>query len=148
MNKERMDELFTKACKGVIKQGKQSEKNGTCVYRGEGNLKCAVGHMIPDKMYNEKMEYNSFVNLCDTSYSWVTEDFAKHFGYDSTKEMTRYLAKKGSSGHISGHIFGQLQDIHDGCPNGPDFVKDFKRYALSLARKYKLKKSVEYLTSI
>lgn len=141
MNKERMDELFLKACKGVIKQKRQSKDiNGTCMYRN-GNLKCAVGHMIPDKMYTKEMEYHTFLNLCSYVEPWVNDDFAKHFGYDSQKEMERYVSK-------GGHVFGKLQDIHDELPDDEFFVKNFKRNAISLARKFKLKNSVEYLKSV
>jgi hypothetical protein len=145
MNKERMDELFLKACKGIIKQGKQSTNgNGTCMYRGEGKLKCAIGHMIPDKMYTNDMEFNNFSKLCNADYFWVNDDFAKHFGYDSQKEMEKYVYKNASSGHV----FGALQNIHDEIPCDENYVKEFKRNAAALARRFRLKESAEYLKSV
>lgn len=142
MNKERMDELFIKACKGIIKQGKQSTNgNGTCMYRGEGNLKCAVGHMIPDKMYSPNMEFHTFKRLCDPVNEWVNDEFINHFGYVSIKEVERYAWKNG-------HVFGALQDAHDEARNDDNFVKDFKNKALYVARRFRLKGSVEYLKSV
>lgn len=145
MNKERMDELFLKACKGIIKQKKQSiNVSGTCVYRGDNNLKCAVGQIIPDKMYDDNMEFKSFRSLCFDDNDWVNDNFAKHFGYDSQKEMGRYVNRDAKDGHV----FGQLQLIHDDASNDDSFVTEFKRGALKLARKFKLKGSIDYLENI
>lgn len=35
---------------------------GACRLRGEGDTKCAIGHLIPDDKYFPEMEYTSFIN--------------------------------------------------------------------------------------
>lgn len=49
--------ITKKAYEAVIAQGEPSiDATGACVYRGPGGLKCAVGHVIPDEVYDPKME--------------------------------------------------------------------------------------------
>lgn len=36
----------------------QSPDKKICMYRGEGGLKCAVGVLIPDEIYNHAMEFS------------------------------------------------------------------------------------------
>jgi hypothetical protein len=41
------------------KQGEKSVSDvdvNSCLYRGPNGLKCAAGHLIPDELYNKKME--------------------------------------------------------------------------------------------
>ncbi len=56
---------FNKVVRALRKQGCKSQKpagnydgNMSCLYRGPNNTKCAAGHLIPDKMYDERMEGN------------------------------------------------------------------------------------------
>lgn len=51
-------QMFNIAVEGIIKQGKASmdEMNRRCKYRGIDNCKCAVGHLIPDNLYDPSME--------------------------------------------------------------------------------------------
>lgn len=51
--------IFDVAYKGLASQGfRQSRTSnmGWCAYRGEGGLKCAVGHLINDENYNVGLE--------------------------------------------------------------------------------------------
>lgn len=61
-------EQFDKIANHLIKQGKRSKISwsgdyGMCAYRGEGGTKCAIGAVIPDHLYNEKMESRTFATL-------------------------------------------------------------------------------------
>ena len=52
---------FDKMCNHLMKQGKKSSKrneNGQtfCMYRGPNNTRCAVGALVPDRLYNKEME--------------------------------------------------------------------------------------------
>ena len=50
-------EIFDTVAKHLITQGQQSQRDdGTCLYRGPGGLKCAVGVLIPDDVYTPEME--------------------------------------------------------------------------------------------
>ena len=50
--------LFNKVVKGLLKQNKKSvDVSGMrCAYRGRGGTKCAIGMLIPDKLYHPLME--------------------------------------------------------------------------------------------
>jgi len=53
-----MSRIFYKVKKHLLKQNahSQAESMDTCAYRGDNGLKCAVGCLIPDKMYSYAME--------------------------------------------------------------------------------------------
>ena len=51
--------IFNKAYLGLKGQGFQkalTEDGGGCLYRGVGNTKCAIGHLIPDEKYDPRFE--------------------------------------------------------------------------------------------
>lgn len=53
---------FNKVYKHLIKQGKKSVgEHGSCLYRGQDGTKCAVGCLIPDRLYNKDIEHKSAV---------------------------------------------------------------------------------------
>ena len=52
--------IFNRVAKHLITQGKQSiDAGGHCMYRGPNNTKCAIGCLIPDKLYLPGMEHNT-----------------------------------------------------------------------------------------
>lgn len=51
-HQEIFDFVWTKLCE----QGAKSYENGKCRYRTSTRLKCAVGHLIPDDLYDPAME--------------------------------------------------------------------------------------------
>lgn len=57
-------ELFSKSVIGVYAQGKPSRDPVTldCQYRGPDGLKCAVGHVMPDEVYNLRLEGHTVMN--------------------------------------------------------------------------------------
>lgn len=62
-------ELFDRISKHLLNQNKRStDHHGDCRYRGDYGLKCAVGAIISDKKYSEKIEgrivYTSSVIEC------------------------------------------------------------------------------------
>jgi hypothetical protein len=40
----------------LLKQGVKSSADGRCVYRSVDGYKCAIGHCIPDDLYDPKMD--------------------------------------------------------------------------------------------
>lgn len=50
--------LFEQAYIALYKQGRRSLTPGreTCAYRGAGDCKCAIGHLIPDDRYDPRFE--------------------------------------------------------------------------------------------
>ena len=63
-------ELFDRISKHLLNQNERSTEHisGACRYRGDNGLKCAVGAIISDKKYSEKIEgrtvYTSSVIEC------------------------------------------------------------------------------------
>lgn len=56
--------IFEKVVTHLIKQGVRSVNDyNVCMYRGPYGNKCAVGCLIPDKMYSAKMEGNNIFGL-------------------------------------------------------------------------------------
>lgn len=49
-------EIFDAVAKHLFKQGKRAFDGNTCKYRGATGLTCAVGCLIPDDMYDKRME--------------------------------------------------------------------------------------------
>lgn len=61
MNKQ---EIFNTVVGHLIKQNKQSANvNGTCLYRGPNNTKCAFGILIPDEVYKPYMEGSTSTSI-------------------------------------------------------------------------------------
>lgn len=59
---------FNRAVQALRRQGKQSvDRGGICLYRGPDKLKCAIGHLIPDRVYDGEMENRNPFNLCEQS---------------------------------------------------------------------------------
>jgi len=69
-----MQQLFDIAAPALLAQNARSERQNLlsetddsveviCAYRGKDGLKCAIGHIIPDSIYNEKMEGRAFLEL-------------------------------------------------------------------------------------
>lgn len=57
---------FNRAVRALRLQGKQSiDRGGICLYRGPDDLKCAIGHLIPDRVYSVGMENWNPFNLCE-----------------------------------------------------------------------------------
>lgn len=53
MNKK---EIFYKVAKHLMKQGRRSKKGTECVYLASDGAKCAVGCLIPRKLYTPAIE--------------------------------------------------------------------------------------------
>lgn len=91
MNKQ---EIFDKVYTELFKQGVPSvDPYGTCLYRGPNGTKCAVGHLIPDELYDEKMNKLGVDSLPDSVLQYIGANSENSFGVLS---LLRYL-----------------QDVHD-----------------------------------
>ena len=61
-------EVFDKVVLALRKQGRKSTRlNGygqrICRYRGDYGRKCAAGHLIPDELYDRRMESNNWFSI-------------------------------------------------------------------------------------
>lgn len=121
MSKE-LQKIFDRAVGGILKQGRASitidiNDRPQCMYRGYNDTKCAVGHLIPDDIYDPKMEIGIVV-LCGENLK------------------IRELFKD-----VNINMLRALQRAHDNS-NEIRFVDDFKIKAFDVAAYYSLNADV------
>ena len=63
-------EVFDKVVLALRKQGRKSTKlnrygHRTCRYRGDYGRKCAAGHLIPDELYDRRMEQLGWTSVVE-----------------------------------------------------------------------------------
>lgn len=106
-----LQQMFDKAVGGIKAQGCLSKiTTGTsgvpaCYYRYPGNpaVRCAVGHLIPDEVYDPSMEG-------DGSWSVL-----------ANPEVDEALALPEDHDEV-GHLLASLQEAHDACPDVEHFL--------------------------
>jgi hypothetical protein len=59
-------EVFNQVAKHLLDQNEKSMSYSVCSYRGENNLMCAAGCLIPDDEYTEELEGNGWKDLTRT----------------------------------------------------------------------------------
>lgn len=92
MNKQ---QIFDKVILGLMSQEFElswSDDQSCCMYRGDNGAKCAVGHLIPDSLYDPEMERKDVWTL-----------------YDTHPEMKKVVPLK----HVG--MLSDLQEWHDYC---------------------------------
>jgi hypothetical protein len=113
-------EVFDTVVTHLLAQGVKSESETGCMYRGPHNLKCAVGCLIPDELYDSIIEgsnlsafydpkmANDFVNnqhvlgtnkIALKDFVLVAEKISEHLELNTRDDRTVLLEK--------------LQDAHD-----------------------------------
>ena len=85
--------VFNAVATHLLKQNKRSGFGLKCLYRGPNGLKCAVGVLIPDSIYEKDME-------------------SKNAGY----LLDNYPAVKKLLAGVSSGLLEKLQSIHDTVP--------------------------------
>ena len=61
-------QIFNKVAKHLLKQGRRARDGNGCAYRGENGTKCAVGCLIPDALYDDRLEGSSVRYVGDGCY--------------------------------------------------------------------------------
>jgi hypothetical protein len=86
-------EAFDKVAEHLLKQMRKSLNidRGRCVYRNKDGLKCAIGALIPDELYDHKMEYMGVDRLIFNFHNELQPLFAD----------------------VSISLLQDLQDVHD-----------------------------------
>lgn len=96
MNKQ---EIFETVSKHLFAQGERSydEVECICQYRGPDGTKCAIGALIPDELYDRKMDLSSYFKEGNgTDMIW------SHF-----PKLVEHLGADNQS------LVGELQSVHD-----------------------------------
>ena len=69
-------DIFDKVCNHLLSQGERSlGTDGLCRYRGEDGFKCAVGAVIPDRLYLPEFERNNVIRLL----KWYADKLPRWF---------------------------------------------------------------------
>jgi hypothetical protein len=104
------NKVFNKVAMHLLKQGVQSISNhGGCMYRtkrGDKNLSCAVGCVIPDTAYSYGMEGVGLSSVLDTTY-----------GGSKPSDHRLWKAIEAGVGPCSMEditLLHEMQKIHDG----------------------------------
>lgn len=133
--KQHRQNLFDKVALHLITQNKQSKRTGdaTCRYRGANGTSCAVGCLIPDELYDKKIEFESW-------YSFIPEGRYNGYGYPTSSDDKDMLLK-GIYDHINPQgdsntdsMIEELQQVHDNSS-----VEDWPTRLRDVARQFNLK---------
>lgn len=129
-----LQEIFDKSVTGIKTQGRLSQgpvnpgngKPGACYYRHPDNptVRCAVGHLIPDELYDRKMEGR---NVCSDAVL-------------GTSMRERLGIPRSTAGMSSPAVsmLSQLQTTHDNSST----VGEFLTRAADVARQFHLSSAV------
>lgn len=97
-------EVFDAAVKGLASQGFERSMSKhidtlteVCAYRGEGGLKCSIGHLIPDEAYDPSIEGFGISLLVEKSSGQFSREVDYMFDF----------------GEFDSHFLGRLQSAHD-----------------------------------
>lgn len=79
MTKPTNQSVFTRSVRFLLKQGKPSvtrikRSESKCAYRGNNNTRCAIGAVLPDLLYDPRMEGKDALALLH-NYPKVEEHF-------------------------------------------------------------------------
>jgi hypothetical protein len=101
LTKEQKQDFFNRAVAGLASQGfERAISDGNCAYRGENGRKCAIGHLMPDGLYeprfeNKRAEPFGAVGIGSVDFQWACELQRTHdLGTDPEhmREHLRYFA--------------------------------------------------------
>lgn len=126
--------IFDRVYRAIVQQGRPSlDKHSLIAYRGDNGDKCAIGHLLPDNVYNPYME-----NL-NVSAIMGTED-------PDVEGVRNYL--KANVGERS--FLQDLQNAHDkaarvyvdlGAKRPSLFMSIFYANMKKVAKRHELKKN-------
>jgi hypothetical protein len=113
---ERKQEFFTRAYLGLASQGfEQSMGEVSCLYRGPGGRKCAIGWSITDEQYTRRMDENAGLDC------WGITRLGENLGWF-----------EGLDDHHAGQLsefLRKLQHVHDSNLEPDAMQKTLERLA-------------------
>ena len=119
-------EIFDSVLAHLRKQGDASlNASGKCAYRGEGGTACAVGCLIPDELYDPRIENWGVGSILNLRTNGV--------GIDETEAYREVLSRIASHlGQENEALLTDLQSAHDNqlAKSGlPAWEREMKRIA-------------------
>ena len=92
MNQEQKQKVFDIVKDHLLTQNAKStappinySNDGYCLYRSNNNLKCAIGCLIPDELYNPELEYHDVKSILALSPK-LQNYFSDTFGYATDED--------------------------------------------------------------
>ncbi len=131
-----LSEIFNFVLSHLLNQGSQStqEENNSCVYRNKDASKmCSLGALIPEEIYNSKIEGSSIEELI-SPFSFFNDEIYQHEIFDYFKSFIE--PKK--------YFFMSLQACHDNHENwnSEGFNKKGLQSMLDIATEWNLKLNI------
>lgn len=112
-------EVFDFAVSKVIEQGAPAISERGCLYRAPHGRKCALGHLIPDSLYNDSFE--------DVTAEGLLLSDEKYYCAALAVSLARYI-----------DLIRDMQETHDGAAKDTesvaDFLDDFRHRAEAVAK--------------
>lgn len=94
--------------------------HGSCEYRTDQGRKCAVGRLVPDKLYTELMEGSAWTDLVHEANSFfglsepVTEDDRVEYDqFQAVEKVVSYIHKGAESPGELDALLTDMQTAHD-----------------------------------
>ena len=120
-------EIVTKVARHLLRQRKKARENGRCRYRTKTGLRCAIGCLIPKRLYNPIID--------DPVDAVLAGDFCESRGHDDPGEDKAFeIGRKIGLTYRNFRLLSSLQNIHDQRSPG-----DWREELQSLVRKHRLK---------
>lgn len=121
-----LQKVFDRVSIHLLTQRQMSlDGNGVCVYRGQNGMKCAIGCLIPDSVFNKSYEGSQILTL------WLDHSNSKMVKY-----LQSLINKKDTVEDIK-MFYDRLQEIHDLYT-----VANWKFHLQRFANDYKLSAKV------
>lgn len=139
--------IFNRIWKRTREQGKRSleqvqslgrpgTSSLTCRYRGVGGLKCGIGHVIPDEIYDPQMEGQRVGILLATRREQFRDNPKVLQWFDNMKRFNRVSTVSST---IGGDLWDACQRAHDYCDALPeDWVKAYDTRMTRIAKEFGL----------
>lgn len=123
-------EIFTKVKRHLLKQKQQARRLGGCAYRTEDGLKCAVGCLIPKKLYKKQIEGLAIGDWSDAEGA----DDEENTKLSEKENLLFKILRKVGVTKQNYRLLGDLQRLHDieEVCSWADGLKD-------IAKKFRLK---------
>lgn len=80
-------EIFDKVSSHLLTQNAKSEDDGACLYRSPTGLKCAIGALIPDGLYDPVIENVPIDNIYIEPGTKTLQNILREIGCDANLDF-------------------------------------------------------------
>ena len=113
----------------LAKQQKRSVTEKGCAYRGDGGTMCAVGCLIPDELYTDRIETLTYAGIMSDD---VTNDIQDH--------LLKILVEEPFTDAGAFEFYSAVQQFHDGvnyenCIDFPVFKQASEEKQIEMVKK-------------